>query len=372
MNIHRYDTDRRKSWVLDKITRAKTVRQILQEASISRATLYNWIEEFEQDTDLKEAAERYQAPTPREIRKVSRPELLNNVTNETSEKYRMLVSALSGIDHDRVMSKKLVTALIKRFTLSVSQACAIVGMEEQLYGYKPRKPEVEDYIVYEGLVTLVREDRRRGFEELYDLLMEAHPDWTRKQIKRVYRDGMVYLERTRKKHKQTEAAITSATQEAADAPVAAAPVRVVRNGGTWNLALIEDAIISEGQPRPFWLLVIFDEETGLQLNAQTGIGAITTDDVLSFLDRAIMENGNPKKLKVPGKPALTVRELTRWVWEHRMALHTFSLQKPENLAEISRLEQAVRNSVGLEPGIEYPALIAGLESWITAAAVELA
>lgn len=369
MNIHRYDTEKRRNWVLDKITRAKTVRQICQEAYISRATLYNWIEEFESDPELKVQAEQYRTPSPKKVEKVSRPDLLNSVNAETGEKYRMLVSAIESIDHSKAISKKLAAVLIKRFTLSVSQACAIVGLDESAYGYKPRKPEVEDYIVYEGLVNLIREDRSRSFDQLYDLLLEKNPDWTRKQIKRVYRDGMVYLERTRKKKTAEDGVQTLAVPAVEPLVTLPKPARLSKEGGTWNMGLIEDAVSIDGVPKPIWLLFLFDEETGQQINAVSGVGNITTENVLAFLDKAVSENGNPKKLKIPGKPALTVRELTKWVWEHRMALHTFSLQKPENVVEIARLEGEVKAALQLDKGISYHQLETNIEGWILAGEV---
>ena len=194
MNTYRYDEEKRKQWVRDKIARAKTVKQICREASISRATLYNWIDEFKH---LEQEIKANDEEDPRTSGKTSRPELLQRTAHEIAERYRMLVSAIAGLDTNKTFSKRLVAMLIKRYTLTVSQACAIVGIDESLYGYKPRKPEVEDYIVYEALIKLIHEDRTRDFETCYELLLKAHSDWTRKQIKRVYRDGMVYLERQR-------------------------------------------------------------------------------------------------------------------------------------------------------------------------------
>ncbi|RYF97374.1 MAG: hypothetical protein EOO00_00305 [Chitinophagaceae bacterium] len=371
MNTYRYEVEKRRAWVRDKMTRAKTVRQICQEAQISRATLYNWIDEFENDDELRDVLAASRQDIPKQIQKASRPELLNKVNSETGEKYRMLVSSIAGIDNNRNFSRKLVAVLIKRFTLTVAQACAIVGMEESSYGYKPRKPEVEDYIVYEGLVNLICENRRRSFEELYELLQQKHPDWTRKQMKRVYRDGMVYLERTRTKRPKDTPALPEVAAPQHDAVarvdnVASPGVsrRLQRTGGTWSMGLIEDEIISNGVPEMVWLLFIIDEDSGLAMNGSIGAGIISTEEILSFMDRAVVENGSAKKLKVPGKPALSVRELTRWVWEHKMALHTFSLQKPENQSEISRIEAEVKERLSFYSDIGLEGIQSNLEDWL--------
>jgi len=367
MNVHRFSEDQRRQWVKEKVARLKTVKQICREASISRATLYNWIDEFK-DISARNSRSDVPADTQKGTFKGSRPELIQKTSPETAERYRMLVNALAGIDEDKAISKKLVAALIKRYTLTVAQACAVVGIDEALYGYKPRKPEVEDYIVYEALIKLLEQDRTRDFETLYELLLKQYPDWTRKQIKRVYRDGMVYLERKRSNvrwEKLGKAKTQRDTTAIPVDPVTSAPAsRIQKLGGTWNLALLEYTSTLNGTPTSWWMLCIVEEEFGLKLNAMVGFGEISTDDLLGFLDKAAIENGVPRKLKVPGKPALSVRELTRWVWQHKMALHTFSLNKAENLEAMAIAEQKVLDELNIESVRTKDALLNAVEDWI--------
>lgn len=360
MNMHRYSEEQRRQWVKDKFSRAKTVKQICREASISRATLYNWIEEFK---DLSEAWNNREAEKL-PATKTSKPELLAKASPETSERYKLLVSSLAGIDRDRTISKKLVAMLIKRFTLTVAQACAVVGMEEAEYGYKPRKPEVEDYLVYEALVKALHEDRSRDFETLYDILLTNHPDWTRKQIKRVYRDGMVYLERKRSNLRWEKAGKASPKTQITATPAAA---RIHKPGGIWQLALLEQTTKLDGNETPYWMLCIVDEETNIPLNATLGFGIVTTDDLLSFFDKAAAENGIPRKMKIPGKPALAAREITRWVWQHKMALHTLSLNKPENLEAMLQLENMIHNQLAPQHATNREELAQQVEHWLAAA-----
>lgn len=365
MNTHRYDEAKRKQWVMDKISKTKTVKQICREALISRATLYNWLDEFERlsgQTESRSFAE--QLPEG----KASRPELISKTTTEAGEAYRMLTAAIAGIDSGRSFSKKLVAVLVKRFTLTVPQACGIVGMDEADYGYRPRKPEAEDYIVYEALVNLIHEDRTRGFETCYALLLEKNPGWTRKQIKRVYRDGMVYLERTRANNRwQNAKNKTAAPEDTATAEaeiLSPAANRIQKPGTTWSLGLLEVNLNLEDGLQPWWMLCIVEEETGLALNAVHGFGAVTTEDILKFLDKAVVENAAPKKMKVPGKPALAIRELTRWVWQHKMALHNFTLNKAENLAAIQAMENGIFKEIGLDSVCSRNELDGLIEGWI--------
>lgn len=365
MNTYRYEEERRKQWVREKMTRAKTVKQICREASISRATLYNWLEEFKE----LENGHQYDDSESSSSQKASKPELLKKASQEAGERYRMLVAALNGIDSNNNISKRLVAVLVKRFTLTVPQACAIVGIDEEVYGYKPRKPEVEDYIVYEALVNLIREDRSRDFETCYEIILKNNPDWTRKQIKRVYRDGMVYLERQRANTRWEKLGKaknkSTGTTEVANAPAASGRVR--KPGATWNLGLLEISSVVDGVNQPWWALFIQDEETGTALNATIGFGEIATDQILSFLDKAAMENDVPRKLKVPGKQAMTAREITRWVWEHKMTLYTLSLNKAENAEMVGNMENQFIRNINLEAVKTRSELHHAVENWIAVA-----
>lgn len=332
MNTYRYNAEQRKAWVLDKWTRLKTVRQICQEAFISRATLYNWLEEFKDDKELLKKAEHFRDPKPKKVVKSSRPELISQVSTESIEHYKMLVSAIGGIDYDRVFSKKIVAVLIKRFTLSVKQACAIVGMDEDTYGYKPRKPEAEDYLVYEALVNKVRENRTIGFDELYEIEMQEHPDWTRKQMKRVYRDGMIYLERNRKKG-GTIVSNTIVQNVSIEEEIKIVPKRQLV-GGIWKLNFV-----SLDQNKHVLYLLNADDGTGL--NA-IEIDNVSLDSILNFLNQCLLQHGQPKKLVVFGLPEFSAREITKWVWEHKMALMTLSLQKPENQMAFEEEQQKIK------------------------------
>lgn len=354
MNTYRFDEEKRKQWVRDKFSRQKTVKEICREASISRATLYNWIDEFKYIEEEVKAARELKSPTPRHAPKTSRPDLIQKAGPEIAERYKMLVSALAGVDPSRQFSKKIVAALIKRYTLTVAQACAIAGMDEAQYGYKPRKPEAEDYLVYEALVAVIHEDRSREFEDCYKILLQQHPDWTRKQIKRVYRDGMVYLERKRSNTRwEKVSGVERVPKEQPDTTLAPVTIRRKDTTGTaWNIALLEGRFAGN-EGGVWWILCLLADGALEPVNAECGIGKVSIDDVLRFLERAAVENGLPKKLRVPGKEVLTARELTRWVWQHKMALHTFSLNKPENLQAIDEMENNLRTRYQPD-GVENP------------------
>ncbi len=326
MNSYRYDAKKRKQWVLEKVTRLKTVRQILMEASITRATLYNWIEEFKGDKDFEREAENFRKPAAQKIIKTSKPELLNQVSTDGDEKYQMLVSSIAAIDKNKSFSKRLVAVLIKRYTINAAQACAIAGIDTETYGYKPRKPEVEDYVVYDALVKTIHSNKTISFDDLCVICLEKNPTWTRKQIKRVYRDGMVYLERTRK---------NASEQKTKSSEIAVAKNRIQKPGASWVLGML-----NEGKDS---VLYIVDDETKTPLNAHIFSNSLKLNNVLSFLEQCILENGLPKRMKLPNIAVFSSREIIRWSWQHKMALVTLSLEKEENNKLFDSLGEKIRN-----------------------------
>lgn len=364
MNTYRYDEQQIRAWVRDKVTRAKTVKQICQEAVISRATLYNWMNEFPddnaavaEDPEVKVAAEKEVKIPAAKLEKLGK----KLPVSDPASRYQMIVSSLRKADVDGTLTKKLVAELVKRYTITVAQACEIVGIDEAIYGYKPRKPEVNDEIVYDELLRLIEQEPTRGFDQLYTILQTTQPDWTRKQLKRIYRERRLYLKRKRNKKaaKSIEVAENISAETALiQAKIATSitrPARIKKPEATWNLGLVEQN--SERPEDASWVLFILDHEQGTPLNAQSGIGKISIEDVTSFLDTAAGENGKPKKLRVFGKEPFTNRELTKWVWDNKVALHNLTLAKPENQTEMEQMENMVTgkvlsNAEGLEKAVE--------------------
>ncbi|PZF74022.1 transposase [Taibaiella soli] len=338
MKTYLYDEEQRRIWVQYKYSRAKTVKQICREAGISRATLYNWINEFPEDVVGKGAG--IELPFPEVKHANELVETLQAVPAEIegSSRYRMLQSALGVVDGDKTIARKIVAVLVKRFTLTVAQACDIVGIDEEVYGYKPRKPEVDDMAVYEALVGLILEDRTRGFTECYELLIARKPSWTRKQIRRVYKERRVFQLRKRVRKVRTSE----------DGSVIPAATRLYRPGSIWTLGIL-NATTQSGTP--FWIAYIIDTDTTEMLNASAGSGKAAATDIEGFLTLAASENGRPQKLRIPGQPPFNDREITRWAWEQKVVLHTLSANKSENQAEFEKWDAMVKSQLP-ESGVE--------------------
>lgn len=347
MNVHRYDEAQRRNWVREKIAKKKSVRQILQEAAISRATLYNWIEEFGQEEEMQSIIPEKDYLNAWASQGTVANKEVPTAADMPGTRYKMLLSALGKVDADGQLSRKLVSVLVRRFTLTIGQACEIVGLDEETYGYKPRKPEVDDQEVYELMAALLHTQPELTFVELYEKVREKEPSWPRKQIKRIYRERRLYNLRSRQKPKG-KTFIEEALSKTA--------LRRERSGSCWDLVYLQPT-----PDRAEYILAIVDDADGQALNAATGIGEATPADAIEFFDRALEENGAPRKLRLPGKAPFTDKEIQRWAWGNKIAFQMMTLNKQENLEEIAAAEQHLESCLSNDNALT---LGAKLEAWL--------
>ena len=324
MNTFRFSEEQREIWVNEKYNGSKSVKKICREAGISRATLYNWMKDFPQPEGMDKDGVEEMIVTPESLKSFSK--------YDASSKYEMITAALSQVDPKGDLKRKLVRSIVKRFTLTVTQACAIVGLDEELYGYKPRKPEVDDTLVYDELTRLINEDLTRGFIQCYEIVQRTHPEWTRKQLKRVYRDYRLYLKRSRVRREKIE-------------QITERPNRLVRPEANWSLGMLQGSGLSnENNNDAYWIMFIRDDTDSAWLNASVGKGLLTEEDVIYFLTLAVVQNGKPRKLKVAGMPPFNTREMTKWMLEYKVGVTMLSLGKPENTAQFNELNQSFLTS----------------------------
>lgn len=318
MNVHRYDEEQRLQWVKQRRSGALSVKQVMEQAGISRATLYNWLAEFPEAEAVTEAAVEA-APVVVEIA----------AQRSGTARWQMLQDALAVVDETTSVRQAVVRQLVRKHTLSVAQACAIAGLSVDAFEHKVRKPEADDREVYETLCRLLEEDPSRQFEELIVLLRRIAPKWPRKQIRRIYKEGRLYQRRARKK---------------------ATPV--VRPAGSVGLQRRQ-------RPDAVWTLGIATIATGTVLFAvdaadQAGLGASWIPEtegaegeatLIQFLTETAASATMPRKLRVPGIAPFTAREVLRWAMQHQVGLQTFTLGKEENAAEWSALSGTVAGAL---------------------------
>lgn len=331
MNIHRYDEEQRLQWVEKRRSGALSVKEVMQQAGISRATLYNWLAEFPEKAEAPETAAA-EAPAPPKI------ELQRSGTGLL----QMLQDALAVVDANNNIRQSLVRQLVRKHTLSIAQACAIAGLPEDAFEHKARKPEADDREVYETLFHLLEEDPTRPFEELILLLRKAEPSWPRKQIRRIYKDARLYQLRTRKR--------------TPPAPRTAAP----------------GALQRRQRPDAVWTMGLANTSLGTVLFAldsadHAGLGAVLLPQaegpegeatLIQFLTATAAAVGTPRKLRLPGIAPFNAREVLRWSMQNQVGLQTASFGKEENVAEWAALSEKTGSEIAAS-GMEAWAMEAG-------------
>lgn len=336
MKVHRYSEHQRRLWLHEMMHKTRTIKAICKEAAISRATLYNWRDELN-IIDEKKKQEEAQATA--------------SLSWQPNDKYKMLVSVLVKTDADKTVSGKLARELMKRYNLTVSQACALVEMPEEMFTHRPRKPEANDIEVYAALVHLLEEKTNRSLDDCITVLQQSHPLWAVKQIKRIYRQGRLYLKRTRIRR------IASASQETQTTHTVFSPMaRLQRQANFWHIGLLQE--------ERCWLLFLLDYEDGTPLNAIPGDGEINVENVMQFIVASASEIGLPKKIRLPAAAPFSSRELSKWSWENRIALHQLSMAKPENLLEAGYIKDDIKKQLKIDETTTLENLQTIVKHWL--------
>ncbi len=341
MKVHRYSEHQRRLWVHEMMHKTKTIKAICAEAEISRATLYNWQNEL---NAIDGARKEEQSGTA------------SSLSWQPNDKYKMLLSALVKTDADKTVSRKLAREMVKRYNLTIAQACVLVNMPEEAYNHRPRKPEAADCDVYAALIAALEEKPSRSLENCIAALQGLHPDWTVKQIKRIYRQGRLYLKRTRIRRVPL-----LLPEENSFATAGETPLRPFREGAFWYLNLIECSVYNEEK---VWLLFLLDYNDGTPLNALAGEGAVNEKNVLQLVQKAAAENGLPKKIRMPAVAPFVSRELSKWSWENKVALYNLSMAKPENILEAEYIKDDVEKQLKIKDGRSLERLNTRSENWL--------
>ncbi|MDQ2752204.1 MAG: transposase [Bacteroidota bacterium] len=335
MKVHRYSEHQRRLWVHEMMHKTKTVKAICNEASISRATLYNWISEFNEI-----GAKTNEEPSPATA----------SLSWQPTDKYKILLSALLKIDGDKTISCKLVREMVKRYNITPAQACELVNLPEEAYRHRPRKPEADDKEVYAALVHLLDENKSRTLEDCIAILQQQQPHWAVKQVKRIYRQDRLYLQRTRLR----QVAFLPETKTVATGILL--PKRLQREAAFWHLGLIKE--------ENCWLLFLLDYEEGTPLNAIAGNGEPSEAAVMQLLTKAAEENGLPKKIRLPNVTPFASRELSKWSWENKVALYNLSMAKAENNLEAEYIKDDIKKQLMIEETTTAESLQTRSEEWI--------
>ncbi len=327
-------------WVHQMMHKTKTIKAICAEAQISRATLYNWQSEFA--VLAKEDADRERQTAA-------------SLSWQPNDKYKMLLSALMKTDADKTISRRLARELAKRYNLTTVQACALVNLQPDMYGHRPRKPEADDNDVYAALLHLLEEQNSRSLQDCIALLQVSQPGWTIRQIKRIYRQGRLYLKRTRIRRADSlpKKIISSFAS-------AATPLQTLHEGAFWHIGLLEQQTSEE----TIWLLFVMNYTDGTPFHILTGRNEICEADIMKLIKTAAAQNGLPKKIRLPAAAPFAGSDMQKWCWQNRIAIHNLSMAKPENILEARYIQNDIKKQLLIDETITLEKLQIAADKWI--------
>ncbi len=197
---------------------------------------------------------------------------------------------------------------------------------------------------------LLDEKKSRSLEDCITILQEEKPQWAVKQIKRIYRQGRLYLKRTRIR------CIASLPINEMMTTGVLLPARLQKQAAFWHIGLLQEGGL--------WLLFLLDYEEGTPLNVLPGEGEITEESVIQFIEKAATENGVPKKIRIPAGEPFSGRALSKWAWENRVAIHYLSMAKPENLLEAGYIKDDIKRQLRIDEITSLESLQTRSENWV--------
>ncbi len=196
-----------------------------------------------------------------------------------------------------------------------------------------------------------RKNSNRSLEDCIAALQQAHPEWAIKQVKRIYRQGRLYLKRTRiRRVAHLPEAVVLPIKETTVSP------RLVREGAFWHIGLVKEKNV--------WLLFLLDYGDGIPLNTLSGSGQPSEEDMMQLVTKAASENGTPKKIRFPATAPFTSRDLTKWSWDNRVAIYNLSMAKPENALEAGYIQDDIKKQLGIHEHMLPDELRAIADNWI--------
>ena len=209
--------------------------------------------------------------------------------------------------------------------LSLTRACAIVGIRPSTYRYNP-KPK-DDSKVETLLDELISKRAGIGFWSCYYRLRNRGHCINHKRLRRVYRTMRLHIRRKSKRR----------LPERVKLPVSipTAPNQC------WSIDFLSDAL-SDG--RKFRVLNIIDDYNReiLKIEVDSSLPALR---VKRALDQIIKQRGVPANIRTDNGPEFISGLMTQWCEQHKVSWHYIQPGKPTQNALIERANKSLRNEV---------------------------
>lgn len=220
--------------------------------------------------------------------------------------------------------KNAVAYLNKSYKVSITRACATLGMPKSVFYYSSVK---DDSAVIDKLNQLVEVKSRRGSPYLFNRIRNEGLRWNKKRVKRVY--NLLKLNIRRKHKRRLPERLRGAL---------AAPARINQ---CWSMDFMHDTLMNGRKVRI--LNVIYDyNRQALSVNVDYSHSGLSVSRVLAQL---IEINGKPEQIRCDNGPEFLSIALTEFCTTKNIALNYIQPGKPTQNAYIERFNRTFREDI---------------------------
>lgn len=220
--------------------------------------------------------------------------------------------------------KNAVAYLNKSYKVSITRACATLGMSKSVFYYSSVKDDSE---VIDKLNQLVEVKSRRGFPYLFNRIRNEGLRWNKKRVKRVY--NLLKLNIRRKHKRRLPERLRGAL---------VAPARINQ---CWSMDFMHDTLMNGRKVR---ILNVIDDynRQALSVNVDYSHSGLSVSRVLAQL---IEINGKPEQIRCDNGPEFLSIALTEFCKTKNIALNYIQPGKPTQNAYIERFNRTFREDI---------------------------
>ena len=211
--------------------------------------------------------------------------------------------------------------------LSISRACAIVGLTRAAWYRPPIDWVVRDRPVIEAFSALSEKKPGLGFGKLFSRLRRQGHRWNHKRVYRVYCALKLNLRRKAKKRIPTR-----------DPQPLVVPLRPNQ---MWSADFVSDALYAGTRFRTFNVLDDFNREI-LAIEIDT---SLTSERLIRVFEQLKQERGLPDMLRTDNGPEFLGQVFTEWCERNGMIIDYIEPGKPNQNAYIERFNRTYRTEV---------------------------
>lgn len=222
--------------------------------------------------------------------------------------------------------REAVDYLVASRSLSMRQACKMIGASRSGFYYIPKQP-IKDAPIIRKLQDLAASHPTYGFRKMFFRLKNEGHQWNHKRVYRVYKLLNMNLKR---KHKRR---LPNRTKEPLEVPS--------KPNSVWSMDFMSDSL-SHG--RRFRTLNIIDDYNREICWLEIGI-SISSEKVVETLRNSIKERGKPETIRVDNGPEFTGSAFVDFCRHENIAIRYIQPGKPTQNAYVERFNKSYRNEI---------------------------